>query len=427
MPTRKVIAFFAAILLMFMGLAYVEQASFDNTDKSSRQGNQLYPELNDLVQIKISRPNYGNGVVLKRTEQEWTVAEPIVDSINLSALRLLSQEFEKLVDQPVPANLLDQSDADLGLSPPAYVVETVSASGKSSTLLLGAATLALDFRIASLNGKLCMVPSSFLSLISRPINSWRSNDLVGLRNVNEVSWSSINDEHSFVAQRHAGNWRFVQPFNALLSDLAASSLDLLIGARLSSIGAPLPAPEQFPSKIGDLVLSNSTDEVNLEIYTSAILSDSRAFVLHVTPKSIAILAQDPTTLRSPYILEFEVSHLASLIIQSEGQQYLLVKSENAWRDKNSTKSFAKESISALLQSVQRASFGDISKPRPTHAPNGVVGLSVSRNPVLDKCPQLLWWVDEQGKNWICDSSSETIYLSDINYEIGVKSIVAVKH
>jgi hypothetical protein len=74
-----------------------------------------------------------------------------------------------------------------------------------------------------------------------------------------------------------------------------------------------------------------------------------------------------------------------------------------------------------------AEFSDSSKARPAREADGMIAMSISRVPRIDKCPQLLWWVDSKGRVWIGSQDSKKIYLSEVNFELVIKTVFAVKH
>ncbi|MDP6963716.1 MAG: hypothetical protein QGF46_06070, partial [Planctomycetota bacterium] len=196
MTPKKIII----LLLLMLGCGWtVVMLSKQNetTDSGEPVFEQLYPQLNDIVSIKLRRPNYGNGVTLEQRQGVWVVSDPIVDDINTYALRLLSQEFAKIVDREIPGNLASQSHADLGLSNPGFIVETVEADGGIRSLLIGSKPFSANFHVAALDGSLCLVSSSFVSVISRSLESWRSSDLIPMLNPSKIAWQANQSNYSF--------------------------------------------------------------------------------------------------------------------------------------------------------------------------------------------------------------------------------------
>jgi len=39
----------------------------------------------------------------------------------------------------------------------------------------------------------------------------------------------------------------------------------------------------------------------------------------------------------------------------------------------------------------------------------------------------LWWVDANQQVWIGSKDSRQVYLSEVNFELGIKGILAIKH
>lgn len=430
MTTRKIFLLFAILALSFWGLsAFSDSVNNKDSDSEEQLPPQLFTNLKELNQIKISRPRYGNSLTLQSVDQLWTMTEPLVDFASPSVLGLLSDELSKLRYWPLPENLENQSSDDLGLSTPNFVIETLDSNDVQLDLLIGEKAIHADFHIALLNDQLCMVENSLVSLLSRPVDSWRDHRLSSLGgNVDAVEWKSTAPEYSFVAQRELNNWRFTAPFNALLNETATASLNALLGARLTSLGAPLPINGQLSAKLGDLVISNGSQKISIEIFTNAeAISSERNYVMHASRNRIGLLRQLPLQLRSQRLLEFTPEHLASVQIDLLQQQIVLSRSSDGWRDKQRDMQFENQNIVALIDSVRLAEYSQVVKPRPARIADGRIALSISRIPLVDKCPQLLWWVDGQGKNWIGTKNSKQVYLSEINYDLGVKSIVAAKH
>ncbi|MFT7517452.1 MAG: hypothetical protein ACI84O_001244 [Myxococcota bacterium] len=430
MTSRKILFLFAILALSFWGLSMFSDSLDDKNLDSERQlPPQLFTNLKELNQIKISRPRYGNSLTVQSVDHVWTMTEPLMDAVSPSVLALLSDELAKLRYWPLPKNLENQSADDLGLSTPNFVVETLDSNDLQLDLLIGEKTVQADFYIASLNGQLCLVENSLVSLLSRNFDSWRDHRLSSMgTNVKTVEWKSLVSDNSFTAQRESNNWRLTAPFNALLSETAASSLNALLGARLTSLGAPLPITGQLSPKLGDLVLSTGSQQISIGIFTNAeAVSSERDYVLHTSRKRIDILRQQPLELRSQRLLEFNPDHLAAIQVDLQQQQFILSRNSDGWRDKQRDVQFENQNIVALIDSVRLSEYSQVVKPRPTRVADGRIALSISRIPLVDKCPQLLWWVDGQGQNWIGTKDSAQVYLSDINYDLGVKSIVAVEH
>lgn len=387
----------------------------------------LFPDVNDLTEIKISRPRYGNKVVLSVIDNYWRISEPLVDIINQSAHKLLLNELAQLRFFSVPANLTTQSLSDLGLASPDFVIESETTNSSVSTLLIGSQAVQSDLYIASYDGQLCMVPSSLISLISRPMESWRDSRLLSLRKkALTVSWEAVDENLSFVANLTSGRWRFSAPFDGLLSESGSAALNALVGTQLVSIGAPLPATGQFSVKLGELSVSDGLDTARLEVYKNAVVSNRRNYVMHISSKRLLVLGKTPLQLRSKRILDFNPQHLASLQINLKDKEHVITKSATNWVDRKSDAVYLDSQISSLIETLRLTEYGAETKPRPQRTPDGLIALSISRLPQIDKCPQFLWWVDDAGRNWICDKNSQTVYSSENNFELGVRSIVATE-
>jgi hypothetical protein len=390
--------------------------------------NQLFSELDNLERIVISRPLYGNSISFSIKGGKWSISEPIVDAINLSALGLLFNEFNNLRMRDLPPNLNNQTTADLGLDAPRFVVETYSAGGMKHTLLIGAPSIQSDFGVGQFDGKTCLVPNSFVSILSRSIDSWRDQRLSSLgAKLQKVKWQSIDSQYSFTAYKNNNVWRFTDPFDGLFNLNASSLLDAALGARVASLGAPLTSNYSLGPKLGELSLSGKGEDVRLDVYSDSVVSSERSFVLHVSPQRFAIFQQPPLALRSQRILDFSPQHLSAVVVRYREDNFVLVKSSEGWHDPTTSKLYENHIIVDLINQVRLAEFSDSSKARPAREADGMIAMSISRVPRIDKCPQLLWWVDSKGRVWIGSQDSKKIYLSEVNFELVIKTVFAVKH
>ena len=423
------------ILFMVMVLvgAFAALRSFNATVNSQETRteqvvtNQLFSELNNVERIVISRPLYGNSISFILDGDKWSISEPIVDAINLGALGLLFNEFNDLRMRDLPPNLNNQTAADLGLETPRFVVETYSTAGIKHTLLIGAQSIQSDFGVGQFDGNTCLVPNSFVSILSRSMDSWRDQRLSSLgAKLQKVEWQSVDSQYSFVAYKNDNIWRFTEPFDGLFNLKASALLDAALGSRIASLGAPLTSNYSLGTKLGQLSLSGKGEHIGLEVYSDSVVTSERSFVLHVAPQRFAILQQPPLALRSQRILDFNPQHLSAVVVRCSKDNIVLSKSGEGWRDAISSKVYEDHIIVDLINKVRLAEFSDSSKARPAREADGMIAMSISRVPRIDKCPQLLWWVDSQQRVWISSKDSKQVYLSEVNFELGVKAILAVK-
>ncbi|MCX8266953.1 MAG: hypothetical protein OTI37_05000, partial [Planctomycetota bacterium] len=181
------------------------------------------------------------------------------------------------------------------------------------------------------------------------------------------------------------------------------------------------------SKLGKLSLSGKGEAVSLDVYSDLVVSSERSFVLHVSPQRFAIFQQPPLALRSQRILDFSPQHLSAVVVRYREDNFVLVKSSESWHDATASKLYENHIIVDLINQVRLAEFSDSSKARPAREADGMIAMSISRVPRIEKCPQLLWWVDSQQRVWVGSKDAKQVCLSEVNFELGVKAIFAVKH
>jgi len=430
MSKTKILFFFVFLLCAFWGLQQFNASM--NTQDVDESGevlaNRLFDDLESIDKIVLSRPRYGNSVTLLRRAGAWSMTEPVVDEVSTNVMLLLLNELNGLRKTELPNNLSQQSTADLGLDTPNFVVEAIAIDSVSHTLLIGAQTVEGDFAVGQFDGATCLVPNSFVSLLSRSIDSWRDQRLSSLGGrLQKVEWTASDAQFSFVANKADNVWRFAEPFAGLFGLNASSLLDAALGARISSIGAPLNPDQTFGPKLGQMRLSGNGKEVMLDIYSGFVVSSERDYLLHVLPQRFVILQQLPMTLRSQRILEFNPQHLSAVVVRYRQQDYVFAKTSTGWHEKNTTVDFSNSIIVDLIDQVRLAQFSDSTKERPSRQADGMIAMSISRVPHIEKCPQLLWWVDANQQVWIGSKDSRQVYLSEVNFELGIKGILAIKH
>jgi len=437
--SKTKILFMVMVLVGAFAALRIFNATVNSQETRTEQAvaNQLFSELNNVERIVISRPLYGNSISFILNGDMWSISEPIVDAINMGALRLLFNEFNDLRMRDLPPNLNNQTAADLGLETPRFVVETYSAAGIKHTLLIGAQSIQSDFGVGQFDGNTCLVPNSFVSILSRSMDSWRDPRLSSLgAKLKKVEWQSVDSQYSFVAYKSDNIWRFIEPFDGLFSLNASALLDAALGSRIASLGVPLisiaikdETDTIYPSlgtKLGQLSLSGKGENIGLAVYSDSVVTSERSFVLHVAPQRFAIFQQPPLALRSQRLLDFNPEHLSAVAVRYRKDNIVLSKSSEGWRDAISSTVYENHIIVDLINQVRLAEFSDSSKARPAREADGMIAMSISRVPRIDKCPQLLWWVDSQQRVWISSKDSKQVYLSEVNFELGVKAILAVK-
>jgi hypothetical protein len=429
MSKTKILFMVIVLLGAFVALRKFNSA-INAIEKPAEQviANQLFSELNNVERIVVSRPLYGNSVSFILDDERWSMSEPIVDAVNQSALGALFDEFNDLRMRDLPPNLKNQTAADLGLDTPRFVVEAYSTDGMQHTLLIGAQSIQSDFGVGQFDGNTCLVPNSFVSILSRSIDSWRDQRLSTLgAKLQKVEWHAVDSQYSFIAYKNDNVWRFKEPFDGLFSLNASTLLDAALGARIAALGAPLTSNYSLGAKLGQLSLSGKGENVSLEVYSDSVVSDERAFVLHVAPQRFAIFQQPPLALRSQRILDFNPQHLSAVVVNYRQENFVLLKSSDGWRDATASKVYENDIIVDLINQVRLAEFSDSTKVRPEREADGMIAMSISRVPRIEKCPQLLWWVDSQQRVWVGSKDSKQVCLSEVNFELGVKAIFAVKH
>ena len=429
MSKTKILFMVIVLLGAFVALRKFN-ATINATETPVEQviADQLFSELDNVERIVVSRPLYGNSVSFILDDERWSMSEPIVDAVNQSALRALFNEFNDLRMRDLPLNLKNQTAAELGLDTPRFVVETYSTNGMKHTLLIGAQSIQSDFGVGQFDGNTCLVPNSFVSILSRSIDSWRDQRLSTLgAKLQKVEWRAVDSEYSFIAYKNDNVWRFTEPFDGLFSLNASTLLDAALGARIAALGAPLTSDYAQGAKLGQLFLSGKGENVILDVYSDSVVSDERAFVLHVTPQRFAILQQPPLALRSQRILDFNPQHLSAVFVRYREEDFVLSKSSDGWRDAAASKVYENHIIVDLVDQVRLAGFSDETKVRPEREADGMIAMSISRVPRIEKCPQLLWWLDSEQRVWVGAKDSKQVCLSEVNFELGVKAIFAVKH
>ena len=225
-----------------------------------------------------------------------------------------------------------------------------------------------------------------------------------------------------------------------MSKQSEDVLASLLGASITDFGAPLPLDYSIPRFLGVLNLFRGEKKVTIEVFSNAIISSERSYVLGISPKKLGLLLLNPRDLISKQLFRFDTNHIISAILKLGNEEYTLSRELAGWRRKSEIKvnepSLSEPLISyeehyvrpgafeKFLEMVQTLEAGESTVARPTRDPDGVVALSISKKPnILKSKVRFYWWDDLSGQSLIANGDSNIAHKVELNFESGVRSLL----
>ena len=429
-----IIFFFTACLFtVWWFQVYLEE------EEVAREG-LLSQTISKVRSVKVSRPGYGHSVLLKYEEGRWLMTEPLLDLGNPSLVDNLLKTLNGLKKRSVPAEIGSQRAEDLGFDPAQHILEIEYVDGGYDVLQVGHRDASSDFFIASLNGALVFLEPSIVSLIHRPVNSWRSERYHNFGvYVPEIKWESESGNSWSLARENAG-YRFVEGYDGYLSKQSENLLASLLGASITDFGAPLPLNYEIPKFLGVLSLYRGGDVATVEVFSNAIISSEREYVLGISPRKLGLLLLDPQELASRQLFRFDANHIVSAIVKLGEEEYVFSRKSAGWRVRNDLSfhgpgtgealiSYEEEYLrpgvfEKFLEIIQSLESGENSITRPAREPDGLVALSISKKPNLKKAKLILcWWKSANGETFIANGDSSVAHKVQLSFEAGVRSLI----
>ncbi|KAA3607930.1 MAG: DUF4340 domain-containing protein [Planctomycetota bacterium] len=380
----------------------------------------------DIQRITIHHTNVERMVRLVRGEfGEWKMTEPLVDfaepSVVRSALSLLYGKQWK----PAPEGWQQRPAADLGLDPPSLTVELdLKNGGPTRVLEIGVATLNRNFYAARLDGRLIRLGAALGGLLARKPDQWRDRRMI--RTPMAVHRLEFKPQQGtgMVLVRKGDLWYMERPLKAPLSPLARSAVARLLGARTEILAEEVIRPEMVKAaQSSDKLWVYARGEKRVISFLSgAVYVSDRPYVLPLPMEIFDLFRQDPEKLRSPFLVDFEPRHIASLMLGQGEREMVFRRRAAGWsgpggvflpEDHPQQPGDPLEPIFGQL--VEGAATLKFENPQavPDRPADGFLRLSKSANPIERGSVQLQWWLDAEGRPWVAELGGEVMVASDM--------------
>ncbi|MHC4823440.1 MAG: hypothetical protein ACYTEP_05400 [Planctomycetota bacterium] len=392
----------------------IEQAAEDSL---------LRGDPKELVRLTMEQPRFGQTVVLELVGETWAITEPLADTPEPSSLAAAFQVIYGNDWTAAPEEWGMQSAEDLGLEPPALLMEATYRDGTTELLRVGAEEPTGNWRVARLGEQLMRFPIPGYRKLARPLQQWRDHRLHPLGiNISRFTWEPSSGP-KLVIEKKEGQWHILEPVQAPLEERALPFFLTLLGGRVDGVGngeAPR-TPEQ--GKLGDIRLKKGDEEAHLEIFRWGVLSDKRDFLLSYDQRTFQFLELPLEEMVSRRILNLDPGRIASLRIElgPDSADYRLAP--DGWVRQGMEVADPKQSafVAALLDHGTQLERGEALEI-PAGAPAGRILYSISRRPQEKGSKILRWWVDPEGRNLVASEPGSNAYESRINFDLGVRSL-----
>ncbi|MGB0953282.1 MAG: hypothetical protein ACPG31_08640 [Planctomycetota bacterium] len=386
------------------------------------EGALLHGDPAQLQRLTFEEPRYGRTIVIGQEDGEWNILEPLRDRPEPFVLTAALQVLYGTNWAASPEEWQGQSDADLGLDPPALLIEARYADDTTETLLVGAEEASGNWRVAKREEDLLRFTIPSYRKVARPLGQWRDHRLHSLgAGITGLSWEPVEGDRLSV-KKTADGWNLSEPVKSPLEERSLPFLLSLLGARAEGIGEePVPTIPEDRRK-GTLTLRKGSEEIVLEIYRVGVVSEERDYLLSYDIPNFRFLEMDLEDLISRRILQVNPDRIASIRVVAGEQLADFRRSAEGWavsgKDLEPKSSAFVEALLGHGQTLERGEEVAL----PEGEPDGMVIYSISRTASAKGSQGLRWWVDAEGRNLVSSLEGDRAYVSSINFALGVGSL-----
>lgn len=334
----------AALVLAVAAYIFLVERHRPSSDEAEEQAQAVIPDL-DTDQVTAIRLEGGPEVVrLERRGDAWRLTQPLDFAADSSRVNTLLSSLANLkAERRVPA--AEVAPAELGLESPAYTVLLEGADGELARLAIGDEAPLGAERAVRLAGadEIVYCRSWFVSDLDRPVDDWRSRDVVELAEEDVASLEVDAPAGRIRAVRVADGWRLLEPVEDLgdrdhlrnvVSDLNAMRIQEFVDGDvdLGALGLDAPRFEVMVVRAdgGEPVrlALGAEQEVDGATRVACRRGDSEYF--WVNDLAAIRLSKAPVLWRAQTVYPFDTWDVDRFVLSRDGETVDLDRSSGAW-------------------------------------------------------------------------------------------------
>lgn len=363
------------------------------------EGSLLQGDPAKLRRLTLEQPRYGHRLrVEPDADGRWVMTEPIRDRIEPVVLVAILGALWTEDWKEAPPEWQGQSDADLGLDPPAILGAVDYADGGSESFRIGAAGPGGRWYACRIDGRLVALGDTALTQLERPAQQLRDHRVQPFGTaVARLRWQA-EDGSALAVERRSEDWYLLEPAEGRLSDTGAALLARLLGARAAGLGDVQAEPGDPRTRMGILeIAATEGDSVTLQLWRGQALSSDREYVLALSPEDLQFLALDADTLLTRRLVDFDADQVRSVRIEQGGRAQVFRLQQPGWiaAGANSFDAEVAATVAGFIGHAVALERGE-RLPVPDRAPDGRALYSISHTPSERGSAELRWWVTEGG-------------------------------
>jgi uncharacterized protein DUF4340 len=386
----------------------------------------LHGSLEDIGEITVHQTE--NLVILRfhpDDQKIWRIDDPFVDRAEPLMIEALLHWLFKVPTQTIDPAWQNSTDADLGLAEPRVDLEISFRDGRQDLLMVGAPEPDGDQHFATLNGHRLMIPRAAVDLLIRPSEHWRNRGIFQWpRNVRTVRWAP-QDGPGFLIQKVGSTWKILEPIQGTLDPLRVKTLSRCLGSRVSTLPTDQTSAKvrQAFAERGNLLEVTATFEDHaprvqtLRLHQGLAMDLNRPYLLAYNPDDFRLLQYTAEEIRSQRLVEFNPSHMSSIRILKDSQEFILRRSQSGWMDRQGERLAPglQKRLQTMLVYLSTFEASALAEPEAGSSPRSIL-LSRAANPVPRGATMFRYWPVDQDHSTISVEGSRQKYQTDRNLD-----------
>lgn len=342
MRSRSLIILAAVAIVMGVFIFFVERHR-PTTDERLERVDRVFQNLDGEAIVAVELETSHGVVRLVKTGEEWRLAEPLSYPADAAAVKTLVDAIANL-DAERTLSAGEVAPGDYGLDAPSLGLTLVDAQDRRFTLAVGDETPLGSNRAVRRGAEeeIILVPGLFVASLDKPVDQWRSRDVIDLLEHDVDSIEIETAEDLIRAQQLGGRWQLMDPLvdladpdqmRSLISELNALRVSEFLpeGADAFELGLDPPA-------FRVLMQPRDSDEgVTLELGASedeagTILCRRNQTDLFRVPGAIGTrLSKAPVLWRSDKVWPLNSWDVAKIEISGTTGEMVLDRADGLWR------------------------------------------------------------------------------------------------
>ena len=376
MRSRSLLILLAVVVVLGAFIALWERHQ-PSSDERAEAADRVLPAL-DPDDIREVRIEGGAEVVrLVRSGETWSLESPLKFAADSSRVNTLLTTLDNLeADRRLDPDEVEGSD--YGLAEPAYRVTLVGPDNEETVLSVGEETALGSNRAVQIAGddEIAIVSGWFLSDLDRPVDDWRSRDVVDVFADQLASLEVLRLGDTVRVVRVGDQWRLLAPLNDLadrdhvrnvISDLNALRIEEFVDGDVDLAAMGLDAPEVQVM----LIRSQGDEPVRLEFGATRTVDGATQVacrrgdfdVFWVNDVARIRLTKAPVLWRSPEVWPFDTWAVDRLELAADDDTVVVDRGTGGWtlKDGGSADSAAVQERLSALAALEATAF-DLVQP-----------------------------------------------------------------